>query len=259
MMKKLLVANWKMHPETPREAKLLAHKLKALAARHRQHTIAVCPPAVFLGLLACLPAGRAGTGGKLLWGAQDVSLTRGVGAYTGEVSASQARYAGATLTIIGHSERRALGETDETINQKIKNALAARLKPVICLGETERDESGQYLAPLERQIRGALAGLKKTDFKNMIIAYEPVWAVGKAAQRADTPEDFFRHAIFIRKVISDLFGKKVAMNTPVLYGGSVDSKNAASFLVQGQADGLLIGRASLKPDEFKKIIHATSH
>ena len=252
MMKKLLVANWKMHPETTREAKLLTHKLKALAARHRQHTIAVCPPAVFLGLLA-------GAGGKLLWGAQDVSLTRGVGAYTGEVSASQARYAGATLTIIGHSERRALGETDETINQKIKNALAARLKPVICLGETERDESGQYLAPLERQIRGALAGLKKTDFKNMIIAYEPVWAVGKAAQRADTPEDFFRHAIFIRKVISDLFGKKVAMNTPVLYGGSVDSKNAASFLVQGQADGLLIGRASLKPDEFKKIIHATSH
>lgn len=253
MVKKLFVANWKMHPETPREAKALAAKTKVLAGRYRKHAVVVCPPAVFLGLLA-------DTSSKSLhWGAQDVSLRRGAGAYTGEVSAAQVCYAGASYALIGHSERRAMGETDEMVNQKVKNALAARLKPIICVGETERDEGGQYLAPLERQIRGALAGLKKTDLKNVIIAYEPVWAVGQAAQKADTPEDFFHHAIFIRKTISDLFGKKVAMATPVLYGGSVNGKNAAGFLMEGQADGLLIGRASLKPEEFKKIIHAASH
>jgi triosephosphate isomerase len=253
MTKKLLVANWKMHPETPREAKALAAKLKALAARQRRHAIVACPPAVWLGLLG------GGKSGALRWGAQDVSVKIGVGAFTGELSAGQARYAGATFALIGHSERRALGETDEQIGQKVKNSLAARLKPIICVGEDKRDEGGEYLEPLRHQIKGALAGLKKADLRNVVIAYEPVWAVGKSAQAADTPEEFFRHAIFIRKVISDLFGAKTAMAVPVLYGGSVDGKNAAGFLTIGQADGLLVGRASLKPEEFKKIIHAASH
>lgn len=253
MTRKLLVANWKMHPETPREAKALAQKIKALAVRNRQLLIVVCPPAVFLGPLT------AGSSQTLKWGVQDVSLKRGAGAYTGEISASQDRYAGAGFAIIGHSERRTLGETNEIVNQKVKNALVARLKPIICVGETERDDGGKYLGPLHGQIKAALTGLKKIDLKNVIMAYEPVWAVGKEAKQADTPDDFLHHAIFIRKVVSDLFDQKTAMSLPVLYGGSVDGKNAAGFLTIGQADGLLVGRASLKPEEFKKIIHAASH
>lgn len=252
MNRKLMVANWKMNPATPREAKALALKLKALAAK-APHALVVCVPSIFLGSLTSQKSG------KLIWGAQDVSVEAGSGPFTGETSAAQVRYAGAVYAIIGHSERRARGETGETINQKVKNSLAAKLKPIICVGETERDEKGDYLEPLQKQIKEALAGLKKNDLKNVVIAYEPVWAVGSQAKRADTPENFLHHAIFVRKVISDLFDKKTAMAVPILYGGSVDSRNAFGFLTAGEADGLLVGRASLKPEEFKKIIYAQSN
>lgn len=253
MAKKLLVANWKMNPATPREARQLAQATKALAARRHNWAVVICPPAIFLGFLS------GGSAKTVRWGVQAVSTHRGEGAYTGEISASQAHYAGAAYALVGHSEARARGETNQTVNQQVKNALSAKLKPIICIGETNRDPAGEYLEPLHQQIKEALAGLKKVDLNNIIFAYEPLWAVGQLAKEADTPENFRQHAIFIRKIINDLFGSKTAMTVPVLYGGSVDGKNAAGFLTEGQADGLLLGRASLKPTELKKIIYAANH
>ncbi len=253
-MKKIVVANWKMNPETMREAKKLALETKKLAGKLRSTTIIACVPNVFLTELA---SGRPST--RLLWGAQDVSGKEGTGAFTGEVSAKLLQYAGAQFAIIGHSERRALGESDEVVNSKIKLALAARLRVIICIGESERDESGDYLRPLREQLKQAFRGLAKNDLKKVIVAYEPVWAVGREATRSDTPAEFLHHALFIRKTISDLFDAKTAMQVPVLYGGSVDSKNAEGFLKEGRADGLLIGRASLKPEEFKKILYVAEH
>ncbi len=253
-MKKIIVANWKMNPETPREAKALALKTKTLASKLKQASVIVCPPSLYLSLFTTTRSNQ-----RLWWGSQDFSLESDQGAFTGELSAAMLAYSGAQFSIIGHSERRARGETDEQVNKKVKLALAARLKPIICVGEAKRDEQGHYLEPLREQIRQALKGLDKSALKKIIIAYEPVWAVGRAGKGADTPEEFLHHALFIRKTISDLFDKKLAMQVPVLYGGSVDSGNAEGFLKAGSADGLLVGRASLKPEEFKKILYVADH
>lgn len=251
-MRKIIIANWKMNPATPREARALAAKTKLLASRLRTTSLIVCPPAIHLGLLS---AGKS----KAIWGAQDVSLKSGEGPFTGELSAAMLRYAGAEFALIGHSERRAMGETDETVNLKVKNALAAKLKVILCVGEEMRDDGGAYLEPLREQIKTALRGMSRSDLKRLVIAYEPVWAVGKRALAADTPAEFFHHSLFIKKILTDLFDKRAAMLVPVLYGGSVDGKNAAGFLHEGRADGLLVGRASLQPEEFKKILYAAEH
>lgn len=251
-MRKIIVANWKMNPATVREAKALAAKTKLLASKLSKTSAIACVPAAFLDSLTA-------TRSKLLWGAQDVSLQAGEGPFTGELSAEMLRYAGAEFALVGHSERRALGETDEVVSLKVKNALSAKLKVILCVGEQTRDEGGAYLEPLREQIKLAIKGLSKSDLKKIIVAYEPVWAVGRKALNADTPAEFFHHSLFIRKVISDLFDKKTAMQVPVLYGGSVDGKNAEGFLKEGRADGLLVGRASLKPEEFKKILYVAEH
>lgn len=251
-MRKIIVANWKMNPATPREAKNLALKTKQLASKLSKTSVIACVPAIFLSQLS---EHRS----KLLWGAQNISLHAGEGPFTGELSAEMLRYAGAEFTLVGHSEARATGETDEMINLKVRHALAAKLKVILCVGEETRDEGGTYLEPLREQIKSALKGLNRSDLKKIIVAYEPVWAVGKKALNADTPAEFFHHSLFIRKILSDLFDKKSAMIVPVLYGGSVDSKNAEGFLKEGRADGLLVGRASLKPEEFKKILYVAEH
>ena len=251
-MRKIIVVNWKMNPATPREAKALAAKTKQLASKLTKTSVIAAVPAVYL---PALTSGRS----KVLWSAQNVSVKSGEGAFTGELSAEMLSYAGAEFTLVGHSEARAAGETDEVVNVKVRNALNAKLKVILCVGEQTRDEGGTYLEPLREQIKSAVKGLSKNELKKIIIAYEPVWAVGRKALNADTPAEFFHHSLFIRKVISDLFDKKVAMQVPVLYGGSVDGKNADGFLKEGRADGLLVGRASLKPEEFKKILYAAEH
>ncbi|MDO8183563.1 MAG: triose-phosphate isomerase [bacterium] len=252
-MKKIVVANWKMNPATPREAKVLWSKTKALTARLKDSYLIVCPPAVFINTFSSQLTPR------LSLGVQDISLAAGEGAFTGELSAQMLQYAGAQFALIGHSERRVKGETDEEVNKKVKLALASRLKPIICVGENKRDEHGHYLEPLRQQVKKALTGLTKPDLKRIIIAYEPVWAVGRMAKGADTPAEFLHHSLFIRKTLSDLFDKKLAMQVPIIYGGSVDSKNAEGFIKEGGADGLLVGRASLKPEEFKKILYVAEH
>ncbi len=245
--KKLIVANWKMNPETPREAKDLYAAAKLIGSKISGVDLVVCPPTIFIGFV-----GHKGTKNFSL-GVQDVAPDKGPGAFTGTISAAMAAYAGAEYTLVGHSERRAAGETDELINTKMKLALSAELTPILCVGEKERDSHGDYLEVIRTQLEKGLAGLKKSQFKNIVIAYEPVWAIGKTAAVADSPESFFQTALFIRKIVSNLAGKEAAHSIKVLYGGSVSSKNAQGFLEEGKADGLLVGRASLDPITLKAI------
>jgi triosephosphate isomerase len=242
-MKLLLVLNWKMNPAGKGEAEKLFNSLNRIKWPKDQ-LVVIAPPTIFLGLL-----GKIKT--KLSLGSQAMSQFKD-GAQTGEVSASQLKSLGVKYVILNHSEQKAAGEQPETVAQKIVVSLAAGLRPVICIGEMTRDKDGLYLAQLETELRTLLSKIKKTDSHKIIIAYEPVWAVGKKATVADTPEGFHHNALFLRKVFSDKFGETPARQLVVLYGGSVNDKNARSFIEAG-ANGLLLGRLSLKPLDLAKV------
>jgi triosephosphate isomerase len=256
MAKRLIVANWKMNPATPREAKALFAAGSRVVARlsGRRVEAVICPPALYLPLLA--PRVEK-AGAALALGAQD-AFWEEEGAHTGLVSALMLRRAGAEYLIVGHSERRAAGDTDQIVNRKLKAALAAGLKVILCVGESERDQAGAYLGWLRQQVVTALAGVPPRFLNKIIVAYEPVWAIGEGASRADTPSGFLEQALYIRKIVSGLPGvaKEAALALPVIYGGSVTPENAASFLTAGAASGLLVGRSSLDPVAWRAILHA---
>jgi triosephosphate isomerase len=247
-LKKLIVANWKLAPSAWSEARGIFLSVKQSVSRLRRVETVICPPAVWLWPMAERLSGR-----RLLLGGQDVSWAT-EGAHTGELSAAMIKHAGAKYVLLGHSERRAASDSDEVINQKIKAALRVGLKVIFCVGERERDPSGEYLNELRRQIEAGLAGIPRKNLDELTVAYEPVWAIGSAAVAADTPAGFLEQALYIRKVLSGLVGAPAALALPVLYGGSVDHKNAVGFLTEGQADGLLVGRASLRVSQFQEII-----
>ncbi len=246
-MKKLIIGNWKLNPTSLAEAKKLQIKIRQKISGLRNVQVAICPPTVYLSALS---TGRAKA--VLALGAQEV-FWQADGAYTGQTSPLALKDLGANLVIIGHSEQRALGETDDLVNQKIKAVLDYGLRPLLCVGEKERDDSGHYLAQIKRQLEDGLDKVPKKAPDKLIIAYEPVWAIGKNALGVETPEGFLQHALFIRKTLSVMFGQKEAAKIPILYGGSVSIKNAETFLRQGQADGLLVGRESLDSVNFSAI------
>ena len=248
--KKLIIANWKMNPNTLREAKVLYGVIRTKANRMQNVQSVVCPPFVFISELQKISKGQ-----RLILGAQDVFYEKS-GAYTGEISASMLYDVGARYVIVGHSERRALGESDEFIAKKVQSILKGKMKAVLCVGEKKRDE-GDYLHFLRKQVTDSLAGVSKHSLKNLIIAYEPIWAIGKGAI-PDKAEDAEETILFIKKVLIEKFGKKDAGLVPVLYGGSVGIKNTESFLEMGGIDGLLIGRASLDVKQFGEILQQAS-
>lgn len=190
---------------------------------------------------------------KAKLGAQDIAPDI-KGSMTGEVSAEMLKKLGVKYVIVGHSERRAMGESNELVNKKIKIALKGGITPIVCVGESNRDAQMKYLSFVSHQINESFKNLSSVDFKKIIIAYEPVWAIGKDAEREATPEESQEMAIFIKKVLSDMFGGNNAKNVKILYGGSVNTKNAWQFLRYGGVDGLLVGRSSLNPKEFSEII-----
>ena len=246
--RKLIVANWKMEPQTRLEAVALMRKI-AKKARALEHARAVvCPPAVFLSVWK-----KAAGAPSCALGAQDV-FWEDRGAHTGEISPFMLTDAGATYVLVGHSERRARGDTDDMIEKKLRAVLAHGLTVILCVGEKVRDEEGGYLRVVEGELRSALQKVGKDALSHVVIAYEPVWAVGQGAHRADTPGEFFEMSIFIRKIIGKMFGTNAAHAARVLYGGSVDEKNAGGFLKEGNADGLLVGRASLDAKKFSAIL-----
>jgi triosephosphate isomerase (TIM) len=248
-MKKIIIANWKLNPQTPREAKMLFGAIKKMADRQTKVKTIICPPTIFLPLFSTRKKSQ-----RLSLGGQDC-FWETEGAFTGQISPAMLKYAGAEYVLVGHSEKRALGDDKEILRAKIKIALESGLQVVFCLGEMERDAGGRYLDILRQQLNDGLGVItRKNYFDKILIAYEPVWAIGCSAKTAETPEDFLHNSLFIRKEISILAGKERAMKMPILYGGSVNQKNAGDFLSVGQADGLLVGRESLRPANFGIIL-----
>lgn len=242
-----IIGNWKMNPQTLDEAKQIYAKTNKAASKTKKVTVAACVPYIYLAALARTAKKFA----KL--GVQDV-FPEFSGSWTGGVSAPMAKGIGAEYAIVGHSERRFLGDTNEIVAKKLSMALSTGLTAIICVGEMVRDEGGKYLEDIRSQVTSAFAKLPKKDFLSAIIAYEPVWAVGKSYDTALKPEDIHEMALFIKKTLADIYPKDDAMRVPVLYGGSVDLENAKAILSDGEVNGLLIGRQSLDTDNFSKII-----
>jgi len=235
-----------MNPLTLKEAEKLFSKVAKNIARVRKTRVVICPPAIYLEKLRRLSR-------KINLGGQD-SFWNKTGPFTGEVSAEMFYDIGVRYVILGHSERRALGETNEIINQKIRAALSASLTAIICVGENERDQDHGYFNLVKIQLEECLADVSKNSVSKIIIAYEPVWAISSTIDRKDaTPADSLEMVIFIRKVLSDKFGPE-AKKIRIIYGGSVNEKDAGAFLQEGGVDGLLPGRASLNAEKFSKII-----
>ena len=244
--KRIVVANWKMNPLTEKEAEKLWTAVARNISALRKTEVVICPPFIYVEELKKLSR-------KIILGAQN-AFPGDIGAFTGEVSSEMLYLSGARYVILGHSERRARGETDADINKKIKSALDSGLRPMLCVGETIRDEEHGYFNSVKDQLEAGLQGISKDSLKNIIIAYEPVWALSSTPGRRDAaPEDSSEMAIFIRKVLSDKFGRE-ASRVKILYGGSVNDRDAEGFLTQGGVDGLLVGKASLNAEKFVNII-----
>lgn len=239
-MRKLIIANWKMNPDSPGRA-------LRLARFEDKKGVVIAPPFPFLGAVGAVLR-RA----KL--GAQD-AFWLPKGAHTGEVSVHQLRHLRVAYVILGHSERRALGESDVMVNQKVKATLAEGLTPILCVGEPWSVRKKGIPAAkrfVKNQLQKDLENCK-LRIENLIIAYEPVWAIGTG--RADKPSDTVEMVKFVKNLLTTHY----SLLTPrVLYGGSVTAKNAAAFLNRPEIDGALVGGASLKPGEFKKIVELAS-
>ena len=243
----LIAGNWKMH-KTGSEAAEDAGKLKALVSRASGVEVMIAPTYTALFQVA-----RAIEGSPIALGAQNL-YWESQGAFTGEISAEMLADAGCSQVIIGHSERRQFfGETDETVNRKIKAAAAAGLLPVFCIGETEAQrESGETFSVLDKQVRDGLKDLSFDEPVGLVVAYEPVWAIGtgKTATREQAQE---AHA-YIRSLLEKLFGKPVADAVRILYGGSVKPDNVMALMEMPDVDGALVGGASLDPETFSKLV-----
>ncbi len=249
--KTFIIGNWKMN-KTPSETKEYMSDLKAIFPRGRWCDVALCVPAV------CIPtAVRAMRETRVGIGAQNMNANVS-GAYTGEMSTSMLTDAGCKYVIIGHSERRAMyGETDKDVNAKVLTALNAGLLPIVCCGETlEQREAGVTAELVTMQVKTALAGVPEEKIRKVIIAYEPIWAIGTG--RTATPEQAEAVCQMIRAVVRKLYSSKHARAISVLYGGSMNEKNAYELLAQPDIDGGLIGGASLVPEKFLKIVEAAN-
>lgn len=244
-MKKIIAANWKMNPKTVKEAKILFQKVSKI--KSRKTDIVIAPPFVYIPFLKSK---------NVKIGSQDVFI-QNAGPYTGEVSPSMLKSVGVKYVIVGHSERRlGRGESNELINKKIKSSLESGLKVIAVVGETERN-SDEFWKFLKKQIKESLRGVKRKYAKNLIIAYEPVWAISTSKNRKKaSPQDIFEATIFIRRTLLDIFGRKTALATRILYGGSVEPQNAKDFLEIEGISGALVGGSSLDAEKFKKIIKA---
>ena len=247
--KKIVAGNWKMNT-TLVEAKALAAAIVQGVGTDTRVDVAVCPPFLWL-----VPVAEVLKGSPVALGAQDVHYEK-KGAYTGEISPAMLREIGCKYVIVGHSERRhGLGEVDSVINHKVHMALEEELHVILCVGETlaERERNLQERV-FQRQVYAACAGLTDQQFEQLVMAYEPVWAIGTG--KVATPEIAQTAHRNIRLRMSQLYGDKVADRLPILYGGSVTAENAGGLMSQPDVDGALVGGASLKSDSFLGIVKA---
>ena len=233
-----------MNPGSLEEARKIAGGVKRSMKKIRRTQVVLCPPFVYLSPLSNL------TKGNLFLGAQNAE-GQASGPYTGEVSYTQLEELNVRFVIIGHSERRKMGETDERINKKIKSIASGSMTAVVCIGEKERDTNGEYLDFVKQQIVKALKDVNKKSLDNIVIAYEPIWAVG--AKDSMSPRDLHEMSIFCKKVLRDLYGS-MSDAVRVIYGGAVDRVNADRLISEGNVSGFLVGRESLNPKDFMEIV-----
>ena len=248
MQKKLIVGNWKMN-KTSTEAVALASAIKENAADGVD--LVLCPP--FTALAAVYDI-ISGTG--IMLGGQNIHWEDS-GAYTGEVSAAMIKDAGCRYVIIGHSERRKyFGETNKTVNKKLRSALNVELIPILCVGETlpER-ENGEVFQVVEDHLRGGLDGISEEEMQRVVIAYEPVWAIGTG--KVATPKEAKEIHLLIYELLDKIYDKDISSSTRVIYGGSVTPENISSLLDEPEISGALVGGASLKAELFSQIIRAS--
>lgn len=240
-MKKLIIANWKMNPQSQKEAKKLFLAVKNGAKNLNNVEAVVCPPFVYISFFKGLNLG-----------AQN-AFYEDKGAFTGEVSPSMLKNLGVKYVILGHSERRKVfGEIDEKINKKIKKALSLNLKIIFCIGENKEEwEKGKKSEVLTMQIKKGLSGVTSKEIKNIVIAYEPVWAIGTGNNCS--VDETMSSVLQIRKAIFNLYNRQIADNIKILYGGSVKGDNSGQYIKNARVDGLLVGGASLDAKEFVKI------
>ena len=248
--KTVIAGNWKMN-KTPTETKAFMTEFKTIMPRGRWCDVALCVPAV------CIPAAvRTMRETRIGIGAENCNANAS-GAYTGEIAANMLLDAGCKYVILGHSERRAMGETNADVNAKVLAALDNGLIPIMCVGESlEQREAGITEEWITMQIKTGLASIGEDKIRKMIIAYEPIWAIGTG--KTATPEQAEEVCEHIRAVIRKLYGAKVARAISILYGGSMNEKNAYDLLAKPDIDGGLIGGASLDPEKFLQIIHAAT-
>ena len=248
--KTVIAGNWKMN-KTPSETKEFMAQLKSILPKGRWCDIALCVPAV------CIPAAvRAMRETRVGIGAENVNANPS-GAYTGEIAANMLVDAGCKYVIIGHSERRAMGETDADVNAKVLAALQEGLIPIMCCGETlEQREAGITAEHIAMQIKLGLQNVTEEKIRKVVIAYEPIWAIGTG--KTATPEQAEEVCESIRTVVRKLYSSKNARAISILYGGSMNEKNAYELLAQPDIDGGLIGGASLVPEKFVQIIEAAN-
>jgi len=247
MRRPFIAGNWKMNTNRS-SAVALAEGVAKQAAALDGVDLAICPPSCYLDAV-----GRAIAGSKVALGAQNMYHEKD-GAFTGELSAAMLRDLGCKYVILGHSERRhILGETDAAINKKVHAALAAGLLPIVCVGEllSER-EAGHTLTVIQTQFDGSLAGLSAEQMGKVVIAYEPVWAIGTG--KVATPQQAEDVHLALRKIIAKRYNSSIADSVRLQYGGSVKPGNAAELLKQPDIDGALVGGASLKVDQFLGIV-----
>lgn len=244
----LIIANWKMNPQTKKNAEIIFGSISNSLKDIKRIDVVICPPHPFLFLKDKIK------NKKIHLGSQDVFFEKN-GPYTGEVSASMLKDFGVEYVIVGHSERRMLGDTNQTINKKILAIFKSKMAPIFCIGEKKRDVNGFYLSFIKEQITEGLIGVSKSQMKNMVIAYEPIWAIGSGAERVATSREFIEIRIFIKKIIADLYDIKTANEIKIIYGGSVHPLNTEAFIKEGESDGLLVGRDSLNRKLFCTIIN----
>jgi triosephosphate isomerase len=242
---KLIIANWKMRVNQRAALRLAGGIIHFIEDRKPEVRVVLCPAFTEIEEVGKL-VGRSGVS----LGAQDM-FWQETGAFTGEISGAMLEDFGVKYVILGHSERRALGETDAEVNKKVRAAVKAGLVPVICVGESLKErQMGKEKTIIARELKAALSGIQK--FKEIIVAYEPIWAIGTGAP--EDPDEAAKMHKLIKQTLARLYGERRSAKFRIIYGGSVDAKNAAKFLERTEIDGALVGGASTKVGEFKKII-----
>lgn len=247
-MKNLIVANWKLNPATAKEAETIFNGIKK-GVEETSAEVVICPPFVYLSLLKGLTLGAQ----NCFWEEK--------GTFTGEISPTMLRDLGLKYIIVGHSERRKyFGETDETVNKKLRAVLNSGLSPILCIGESaEQRENNETETVLKNQLTVAMKDIPLTQLgENLVVAYEPVWAISGGdpykTKELPTPEKVEKTHAYIRGILTDIYSKEFADNIRIIYGGSANAQNAKDYLDNAKVQGFLVGGASLRPEDFSQIV-----